>query len=94
MQYNIEFVAEEYFFFIKKIYSLWGWGIGILKPVGNMNEIWFHIFVEYGRVPGKYLRIGYEDGECKLCSYPAHYYAYSDARVKIDFSLTNIYLKS
>ena len=45
--------------------------MGIPEPVGD--EMWFNFSssLGMGRVTGKYMRIRYEDGECKTRPHPA-----------------------
>jgi len=54
-----------------------GDGAGIPEPVGDEDEIQFLISVGYGRVTGKYMRIGYGGGNVKLVPTPPHCHAYA-----------------
>ena len=60
-----------YFLFKKIIQCGDGDGTGIPELVGNENGFNFSSPLGMGRVTGKYIRIGYGDGECKTRPHPA-----------------------
>jgi len=73
MHYNIALGAEKYlYFYFKKILQCRdGDGTGISEPVEDGNGVRFLIPAGYGRVTGKYMRVGYGDGEDKTRPQPA-----------------------
>jgi len=66
-------LQKKFLFFIKKSIQCGdGDGAGIPEPVGDGDEVQFIIPpLGMGRVTGKYMRIGYVDGECKTRPHPA-----------------------
>ena len=71
MFYNISLgVAKKLLFFIKKKLFNAGTGMGeIPEPVETGME--FNFSSPLGMGTSKYMRIGYEDGECKTRLHPA-----------------------
>jgi len=72
MHYTISLgVAKKLLFFIKKKYSMQGWGCGRdTEPVGDGDEVQLLIPIGMGWITSKYMRIKYRDGKFKICPHP------------------------
>ena len=76
MHCNIASEAEKYFYFIKKKkLSTAGMGLGYPNPSETGMRFDFLSLLGMGRIAGKYMVVGYGDGEGKTYLHPPHCYA-------------------
>jgi len=75
MYYNVALGdAKKLIFLLKKLFNA-GMGGGYPNPSGTGMRFNFSSPLDMGRVTGKYLRIGYEDGKVKPVPTPPHCHA-------------------
>ena len=75
MHCNIASEAEKYFYFIKKKLSIAGMGLGYPNPSEMGMRFDSLSPLGMGKVAGKYMIVGYEDGEGKTCPHPPYCHA-------------------
>jgi len=72
LQHFLYGLQKNFYFLLKRLFDAGtGMGWGYLNP--SRTGMWFNFSssLGMGRVAGKYMRIGYEDGECKIHPHPA-----------------------